>query len=154
MYIGNDWIRREFKPNAITCAGVPTRFTPIEIVDFFQNEVYWLNKLQSEWVPKTIEVGPNFIVQEYTGPALIDSMPHLPDIKDQVIEMYKFFKQHNVYKRNGSVSNLTMNKSQLVVFDFKWAMHRPNGLEMELKSYDVWLSKIDSTLSSSLRELL
>lgn len=152
VYIGGDYIKRIFKPGAITCAGTPTRFSSEEIREFFEYEVYWTTKLQSEWLPKTLEVGDNYIVQEYYGPALIDSMPHLPDVKDQVIEMYKFFKHHNVYKRNGSVSNLTMRGDQLVAFDFKWARERPDGLEMELKSYDVWLNKIDESLSQELRK--
>ena len=150
--MGDDWIKRVFKPGAITCAGKPTRFTEQEITDFFNYEVYWIKKLESEWIPRTLEIGPNYIVQEYTGPALIDSMPHLPDVYDQVIEMYKFFKKHNVYKRNGSVSNLTMHGDQLVAFDFKWARERPEGLEMELKSYDIWLNKIDKRLTEELRK--
>lgn len=143
-----------FIPGAITCAGTPTRFSPIEIQEFFEYEKYWTTKLQSEWLPRTLEIGQNFIVQEYYGPALIDSMPHLPDIKEQVIEMYKFFKYHNVYKRNGSVSNLTMNGDQLVAFDFKWARERPEGLEMELKSYNTWLNKIDPELTQILTDLI
>jgi hypothetical protein len=78
----------------------------------------------------------------------------VPDIVEQVIEMYKFFKEKNVYKRNGSLSNLTLRDGQLVAFDFKWARLRPNGVEMELRSYDEWLSKIDSSLPNKLRELL
>ena len=81
-------------------------------------------------------------------------MPNLPDITDQVIRMYEFFKEKNVFKRNGSVSNLTMKNNQLVAFDFKWAKKRPNGLDMELRSYDEWLIKIDKTLPIVLREML
>lgn len=135
-------------------SGNPTKFSADEIKHFFENEKFWLNKLESEWIPKTLEIGDDFIIQEYTQPALIEQMPHLPDIKDQVIEMYKFFKQKNVFKRNGSVSNLTMRNNQLVAFDFKWANERPNGLEMELKSYDEWLSKIDASLKEELRALI
>lgn len=154
VYIGTDWIRREFKHDSITCNGSKTIYTPAEVDLFFFNEIYWLEKLESEWIPKTLEIGPNFIVQEYVGPALIDSMPNLPDVSDQVVEMYKFFEKMNVYKRNGSVSNLTMRGDQLVAFDFKWARERPSGLAMELKSYDQWLSKIDPTLKEKLRVYL
>lgn len=154
VYIGDDWIYRGFYPGAQTCSGDITKYSKNEICEFFDNEVYWLKKLESEWIPKTLEIGPNYIVQEYSGPALIDYMPNLPDVKEQVIEMYKFFKQMGVYKRNGSVSNLTMRGDQLVAFDFKWARERPNGIDMELKSYDKWLSKIDPSLSRELRAYL
>lgn len=147
-------IKRYYKSDAITVNGAVTKKTHAEITESFEYEKYWLCKLESEWIPKTVEIGKDYIIQEYTGPALIDSMPNLPDIKEQIIEMYKFFKFHGVYKRNGSVSNLVMNNNQLVAFDFKWARHRPIGIDMELRSYDEWLIKIDVDLPMQLRELL
>jgi len=153
VYIDNDQIKRVFKPGAITVSGKPTRFSENEIADFFAKEKYWLKELESEWIPKTIEIGDNFIIQEYTGPMLLDSISNLPDIYDQVIAMYKFFKSKNVYKRNGSLSNLTLRNNQLVAFDFKWTTYRPNGYDMELKSYKEWLSKIDPRLTDELINL-
>ena len=154
MELGDGFIKRTFSPFSITVSGIPTKFSPDEIKQFFENEKFWLKELESEWLPKTLEIGDDFVIQEYTQPALIEQMPRLPDIKDQLIEMYRFFKQKNVFKRNGSVSNLTMRNNQLVAFDFKWAKERPIGLEMELKSYDEWLSKIDSSLKEELRALI
>ena len=52
------------------------------------------------------------------------------------------------------VSNLTVNKEQLIAFDFKWARLRPNGIELELRSYDEWLSKIDDSLPKTLRDMI
>lgn len=147
-------IRREFKPNAVTCSGKVTQYSAKEIDRFFEAEVYWSRRLNSIWIPKTYEVGHNYITQEYCGACLLDSSPNIPDIAEQVIEMYLFFADNNVYKRNGSLSNLTLRQGQLVAFDFKWAMHRPNGLTMELKSYDQWLSKIDPRLSKHLRRFI
>ena len=58
-----------------------------------------------------------------------------------MVEMYAFFKDNNVFKRNGSLSNLTYNNNQVIAFDFKWAKERPEGLEMEKHSYHNWLKK-------------
>ena len=156
----NKLIKRLYKESAITVSGLPTTKTEPEIHNAFNQEVFWLSSLESKWIPKTIDIDykNKIIIQEYTYTDLLYIKPRLkevvPDIVDQVIEMYKFFKEKNVYKRNGSLSNLTLNGNQLVAFDFKWARERPTGLEMELKSYDMWLSKIDNTLPEKLRDLL
>ena len=68
--------------------------------------------------------------------------------------MYKFFKEKNVFKRNGSLSNLTYNKNQLIAFDFKWSTKRPKGLEKEIYSYENYLNKINPELTNKLKELI
>ena len=78
----------------------------------------------------------------------------VPNITEQIIEMYTFFKEKNVFKRNGSLSNLTVNEGQLIAFDFKWTRQRPKGIEMELHSYDQWLIKINERLPTTLRDLI
>lgn len=153
-------IKRCYSETSITCNGAITSKSPAEIQDAFMYEIYWLEKLESKWIPKTIDIDykTRTIVQEYTHPDLLHIKPKLkeivPNIVDQIIDMYEFFKSKNVYKRNGSLSNLTLRDEQLVAFDFKWARQRPEGLEMELRSYDEWLSKIDSSLPKKLREIL
>ena len=156
----NQLIRREFKAGSVTVGGKTHEFDSKQVTEFFNNEVFWLDKLKSEWVPETVEVGNNFIIQKYYGPCLLDFKPnkeflkYVPDIVDQVIEMYRFFKLHNAFKRNGSLSNLTHNNGQLVAFDFKWTKQRPHGKEMEIHSYNEWLSKIDSKLTEKLMQMI
>jgi len=156
----NRLIRRHYKEDAITCNGYKTQKTKSEIRDSFMYETHWLEKLESKWIPKTIDIdySNRIIIQEYTHPDLLYIKPKLkevvPDIVEQVVEMYKFFKEKNVYKRNGSLSNLTLRGNQLVAFDFKWARQRPKGQDMEIKSYDEWLVKIDDSLPTKLRGLL
>lgn len=156
----NKLIKRLYKESAITVSGLPTNKTEAEIHNAFDQEVFWLSNLESKWIPKTIDIDykNKIIIQEYTYTDLLYIKPKLkevvPDIVDQIVEMYKFFKQKNVYKRNGSLSNLTLRNNQLVAFDFKWARQRPKGQEMEIKSYDEWLVKIDDSLPAKLRELL
>lgn len=156
----NNLIKRHFKEDAVTCSGNTTQKSLYDIQNAFLYEIHWLENLKSEWIPKTIDIDKTnrIIIQEYTHPDLLYIKPNLkevvPDIKEQIIEMYKFFKKKNVFKRNGSLSNLTLRNKQLVAFDFKWARQRPEGIEMELKSYDTWLSKIDEDLPAVLRNML
>ena len=66
--------------------------------------------------------------------------------------MYKFFKEKNVFKLTGALSNLTMNGNQLVAFDWKWARFRTDKyIDYEVISYEKWLSKIDSELVEKLK---
>ena len=155
------YISRQYTTDAVTVSGKKTTKTEKEIKDFFDNEVYWLTKLRdSKWLPKLIWIDRHnqTIYQEYNGPCLLDIKStikdQIPNIVEQLVDMHKFFKQQNMFKCNGSLSNLTIKGSQVKAFDFKWATVRPNNLEMELKSYDTWLSKIDPILSVKLRELL
>ena len=156
----NQIIKRQYKDDAITVNGTITKKSSEEVKAFFMNEVYWLEKLQGPWLPMTLDVNmaTRTIIQDYTYTDLLSvkkDLHHIvPDIEEQIIEMYKCFKEKNVYKRNGSLSNLSLCGKRVIAFDFKWATKRPNGLEMELRSYDEWLSKISPDLPSKLRELL
>tara|TARA_R110001592_G_scaffold333738_1_gene617698 strand:+ start:75 stop:521 length:447 start_codon:yes stop_codon:yes gene_type:complete len=119
---------------------------------FLRNEVFWLNYLKSKWVPELLEVGNNYVITKYYGPDLNTSKV-MPD-KQQVIEMYKFFKEKNVFKINGSLSNMTMNGNQLVAFDWKWARFSTDRYaEFEFYSYDKWISKIDNELVKELKKI-
>lgn len=150
-------IKRRFAHDAVPANGTTqTRFNPDQVREFFNWEVYWLKALDgSRWIPETVSITDDTIVQKYYGPCLLDSIKSLPKgIEDQVIDMYGFFQTAGLYKRNGSLSNLTMNGEQLIAFDFKWARPRPIGIDMELRSYDEWLVKINPTLSKTLRTML
>ena len=66
--------------------------------------------------------------------------------------MYKFFKQKNVFKINGALSNMTLNGNQVVAFDWKWAKWRTDKYkDYEIFSYEKWLSKIDIELVEKLK---
>ena len=123
---------------------------------FLKNEVFWLNYLKSKWVPELIEVGDNYVITRYYGPDLNtqrnNKVKLADDLSDQTLEMYKFFKEKNVFKLNGALSNLTMNGNQLVAFDWKWARFRTDKyIDYEVISYEKWLSKIDSELVEKLK---
>ena len=123
---------------------------------FLKNEVFWLNYLKSKWVPELIEVGDNYIITRYYGLDLNtlrnNKFKLADDLADQTLEMYKFFKEKNVFKLNGALSNLTMNGNQLVAFDWKWARFRTDKYkDYEIFSYEKWLSKIDSELVEKLK---
>ena len=117
---------------------------------FLKNEVFWLNYLKGKWVPELLEVGNNYIVTRYYGRDLIEQK-YMPD-RQQVIDMFKFFKEKNVFKLNNALSNMTMNGNQLVAFDWKWARFRTDKYkDFEVMSYDKWISKIDSDLVEELK---
>ena len=126
-------------------------------ITFLKNEVFWLNYLKSKWVPELLEVGKNYVITSYYGPDL--SKVHLlqrpKDLANQTLEMYRFFKDKNVFKLNGALRNMTLNKGQLVAFDFKHARFRTNKYkDYEIYSYEKWLSKIDIELVEKLKLLI
>jgi len=126
-------------------------------VTFLKNEVFWLNYLKSKWVPELLEVGKNYVITSYYGPDLnkLHPMKRPKDLANQTLEMYRFFKDKNVFKLNGALSNMTLNKGQLVAFDFKWARFRTNKYKnYEIFSYEKWLSKIDNELVEKLKLLI
>ena len=117
---------------------------------FLKNEVFWLNYLKGKWVPELLEVGNNYVVTRYYGRDLIEQK-YTPD-RQQVIDMFKFFKEKNVFKLNNALSNMTMNGNQLVAFDWKWARFRTDKYkDFEVMSYDKWISKIDNDLIKELK---
>ena len=117
---------------------------------FLKNEVFWLNYLKGKWVPELLEVGNNYVVTRYYGRDLIEQK-YMPD-RQQVIDMFKFFKEKNVFKLNNALSNMTMNGNQLVAFDWKWARFRTDKYkDFEVMSYNKWISKIDSDLIEELK---
>ena len=117
---------------------------------FLKNEVFWLNYLKGKWVPELLEVGNNYVVTRYYGRDLIEQK-YMPD-KQQVIDMFKFFKEKNVFKLNNALSNMTMNGNQLIAFDWKWARFRTDKYkDFEVMSYNKWISKIDSDLVEELK---
>lgn len=156
----NTLIKKIYKEEGITVSGKPTVYTTGQIREAFENELHWLKELESKWVPELVDVGDNWLTQKYYGPDLLENYmsktlwEDVPSISNQVIDMYKFFKEKNVFKRNGSLSNLTVHNGQLVAFDFKWARKRPTGIEMELKSYNEWLVKIDPDLTKTLTDMI
>ena len=122
-----------------------------------KNEVFWLNCLKSKWVPELLEVGNNYVITSFYGPDLtkVHYLSRPKDLASQTLEMYKFFKDKNVFKLNGALRNMTLNNGQLVAFDFKWARFRTNKYKnYEIFSYEKWLSKIDNELVEKLKLLI
>lgn len=150
-------IRRTFNKNLPNVANIinPLNKTEKEINLFFNNEIYWLQKLQgSKFIPELISIdfdNQQIIQKFYSHSCLITKK--FPKI-DSVVEMYIFFKEHQLNKINGSLSNMCFNNEQLVAFDFKHTVIRPNDQEREIYSYDNYLNKIDKELPKILKDLL
>ncbi len=155
-------IRKRYSVDGLTVSGKKSKYSESIIHECFANEVYWTERLQSKWVPIVADVNEDKheIVQEYNGPDLLTNyqagtlLNDVPDIVDQVIEMFKFFKEQNVYKINNALSNMAIKNKQLIAFDFKWAKERPTWKDKELFSYTEWVSKIDKKLPEILEKLV
>ena len=153
----NGLIRRTFN-NKLPC--VSGQINPMDqseekIRKAFLNEIEWITKFQgSKFAPELIsyDLDTQVIVQRYYEPSLLITRKR-PTI-DQVVEMYEFFKQHNVNKINGSISNMCFNNTQLIAFDYKYCVLRPAEKERELYSYNNYLVKIDSKLPKILTDIL
>lgn len=154
-------IRKRYSADGLTVSGKKTEYDPSVIEECFKNEVYWTERLQGKWVPIITDVNESKLelIQEYNGPDLLTSWQagtlhkQIPDIVEQVIEMFKFFKEQNVYKINNALSNMAVRDKQVIAFDFKWAKERPTWKDKELFSYTEWMSKIDDGLPKILEKL-
>jgi len=132
----------------------------------YENEIYWSNLLAGDLVLKIYEHGelktePGFyILQEYAGPDLLHYydkkvLKCIDDPINQLIDMFKFFKEKNVYKLNNAMSNLTNDGGRIRAFDFKYAVSRTTETRLlEIESINKWLSKIDHSLKDILLEFV
>lgn len=161
VYLNQDktLIKRYFIPNGITVSGKATEYSLEYIEQKWITETNTLLRFKDkEWVPGLIDINyqEKYIIQEYYGPDLqIRGFEDIPDIEDQVIEIYKYFKEINMYKLNGSLPNMTKLNGKVIMFDFKYMKER----SPELKPYALveireWLSEISPTIVPKLESLL
>lgn len=161
--LGEIWIDKEakvvkkiFKPNAISIKNRPAFHRKIEdITKLYNNEIYWTTKLKSSFLVETYEYGPLaneegfYLLQEYVGPDLLNNeLKNSPNLVDQLDEMFKFFKDNEVYKINNAKCNLTITSDgKLKCFDFKYAVPRDAKKTMlEMLSVKRWLANIDESV--------
>ena len=113
-------IKRYFKPDGITVSGKPVgpENPPERVKELFENEKYWLEKLKSKWIPETVEIGDNYIIQKYYGPVIGHNVDKW---KEQEKELLEFYKNNNCNKPNHNGWSMTNNGDQLIGFDFKHA---------------------------------
>lgn len=94
---------------------------------YYENDLYWYKKLQSKWVSEFISANNKnqTISLKYYGDSLSNNnWKSIPNIEKQIVGMYKFFKKNNIFKINGSLSNLTHDNGQIKAFDFKDTIKR------------------------------
>lgn len=150
-------IRRTYSDQLPCVSGEVNPFnqTKKEISDAFNNEIAWLTKLDgSKFLPELVsyDLDSQSIVQKYYQPSCLLT-GKIPSV-EEVVELYYFFKSHNINKINGSLSNMSYNDSQLIAFDFKYTKERPVDNVRELHSYNTWLIKIDQSLPEILTKIL
>ncbi len=161
--------KKFYKPNSITIQGHGPRDPDMEtITRIFNREIHWSTKLKSDFVIELYEYGelkdePGFyLIQEWVNPDLLTwyntetRLNHIiPDASEQIIEIFKFFKEHNIHKTNNAMANMTHKDGRIKVFDFKYSFDRSMGKrEEEIYSINTWVSKIDPTLKTKLLEYI
>jgi hypothetical protein len=102
-----------------------------------------------------------YIIQEWVGPDLLfyhkNKTLHekFPNIKEQIIELFELFKEHDMYKMNNAMSNLTGVNGKIKAFDFKYSTARaPEHRDYEYYTITEWISKIDPSLCEILERTL
>lgn len=161
VYLNEDktLIKRCFGLHGITANGKISTLDKDYVDQKWLTETTHLNKFQyMDWVPELLEINyvHRYTIQRYYGPDLIIAgFEDIPDIEDQIVSIYEYFKSLNVYKLNGALANMTKNNGRVIMFDFKYM--RPRTPEMKPHAeyeIDEWLSKISPTIVPRLKELL
>ena len=161
VYLNEDktLIKRYFVQNSITSNGQPTVKSLEYIEEKWNNEVDALTRFEGlSWVPGLVEINQDerYVVQEYYGPCLLNQpFKDIPNLHQQVIDIYTYLKEIDVYKLNGSLTNSTRNGDTLVMFDFKYMRKRTNSLKPYAeREIDSWLKKFGTDLVPALKNLI
>lgn len=156
----NNTITREFTITKPTVAGKvnPFNYNEEQIFRAFNNDVYWTNSLSEDFVVKPISIDTENkrITYPFYGHDLFHDQKTFESITDfrfQILEMYEYFKYKNIFKGNGSRSNLILVNGKIKAFDFKWTRERPKNIKLELMSYEIWLKSADARLESDLKKM-
>jgi len=152
-------VKRYFIPNGIMVNGKTSDWSEEYVEQKWITETNSLLRFQDkEWVPKLVDINyqEKYIIQEYYGTDLmIRGFDDIPDIEDQVVEIYKYFKEINMYKLNGSLPNMTKLNGKVIMFDFKYMRERsPETKPYALVEIHEWLSEISPTIVPKLEALL
>lgn len=152
-------IKRYFIPEGITANGNPTKQSAEYIHEKWETECNALVDLEGLWfMPELVEINlkEKYIIQEYCGPDLLTvGFEDIPNIEDQVVEIFSCISSMDLYKINGSLSNMTKKNGQVIMFDFKYLRIKDEeSRKLEEYAIDNWLSKISPTIVPRLKALL
>lgn len=163
----NRLTKKIYKPNGITIRGNKPVYQDIDVIrSMYENEIRWSNLLRGDLVLEIYEHGeltdePGFyLIQDYVGPDLLHYYDgkKLRDVEDpvgQIVDMFKVFRDNNLYKLNNAMSNMVNDGGRIRAFDFKYAVERSDEKRgMELDSVNNWLRKIDPILVEILPEYI
>jgi len=156
--------KKYYRPDSIIANGNTTKYHSMEkLTRFFNNEVQWSTALESPHVLQLYEYGglPEdagyYILQEDIGPDLLTvyltGQLHTlyPDIIKQVEHMFSILQEHNIYKLNSTLCNMTGANGKIKMFDFKYTQCRtPENHAKEKYSITEWLTKIDPSIADRL----
>jgi serine/threonine protein kinase len=163
--------KKFYKPDSITITGnKPIEPSMDRITSLFNTEIYWSTKLKSDMVIELYDYGELknelgfYLIQEWVNPDLLtwydkhDDIRFnrtVPDVSAQIVEIFKFFKENNIYKINNAMSNMTHKNGKIKIFDFKYTIERSEDKrDLEIYSINTWVSKIDPNLNNILLDLV
>lgn len=164
VYLNEDktLIKRKYNHVGVTVNDEPSKHSRDAIAERWAREYRWLNEFNGmHFMPELIDIDfdGGWSIQRYYGPDLLtQGTSEIPNVSEKTLEIYKFFKEKNVYKKNGSLSNMTHDNGRLIAFDYKWMVTRdnPNPVHKQYEEYsiDTWLVRIDPSLVPKLKALL
>lgn len=161
--------KKYYKPTGMTIRGTaPLHSTMEEVAELWRNEIYWSTRLRGPLVLEIYEHGeiPDgsgyYVIQEYVGPDLLHHFnsstgldSSIEDPVGQIVEMFRLYRDMDLYKFNNAMCNLTSDAGRIRAFDFKYALPRtPEHRVHEMHSVTAWLSKIDRRLPVMLEEYI
>jgi hypothetical protein len=132
----------------------PYNQTEEQVTSAFKNEIKWTNWTGSKFLPELVsyDLESQTVIQKYYEPSCLITRK-MPKV-EEVIELYYFFKSHNINKVKGSLSNMSYNGMQLIAFDFKYVKDRPMNNDQEIFNYNQSLVKIDPSLPDILTRII
>jgi serine/threonine protein kinase len=169
-------VKRVFEPNPVLVNGKKARFSARSQEKLFLREIEVLKVFEKQgFVPNLLSV--NFekcsLIQEYFGPDLLIRKSDFgwkweSKHSEQLCEIYDCLYSHGWAKRNGSLSNMTVDRNNnLVLFDFKWSFRLSEkgvslnpaaaglrALDDEIFSVGNYLAKADAKLPEKVLAIL
>ena len=160
LYLNDDktLIKRYYVNDGLTCSGNKIYKKDQFLYRRWKAEVTYMKMFQGmRWAPRLVDYSEaeRSITLEYYGPDLLQQSYSNMNIEDQIIEVYRHFRDIGVYKYNGAKANMSRKGNQLIVFDFKWMTKRRQRFKQCAEyEIDTWLSKINSDLIPVLKEMI
>lgn len=160
LYLNQDktLIKRCYINGGLSCSGNQIDKKELFLHRRWKSEVTYMKMFQDmPWTPRLVDYNEEdrSTTLEYYGPDLLQQNYSGMNIEDQIIDVYRHFRDVGVYKYNGAKANMSRNGNQLIIFDFKiMSKRRQRFKQCAEYEIDTWLSKINQDLIPILKEMI